>query len=198
MSKPIKIGITGGIGGGKSVFSRYLMRRGELVYDTDLEAKILQNYDAELIAATKAEFGDDIYNDEGLDRKRLASIVFSQPERLKTLTNLVHPAVKADFVRWAEANSERKFLFMECAVLFEGNFVDYVDKVVVVTADEQIRIERVMRRDNISEEQVRARIKNQINEAEKKAHADWVFDTGSSESPHIRVDHFLEQLYASY
>lgn len=198
MKKPIVIGITGGIGGGKSMFSRFLMRSGELVYDTDLEAKILQNSDHKLIRDIKKVFGDDVYNSEGLDRAKLAKIVFPQPEKLKELTGLVHPAVKKDFKKWVKNHSERKFLFMECAILFEGKFDLLVDKIIVVTAPEEIRIARVMKRDNISEDAVRARIKNQIPEEKKIERADWIYDTNSSEFPNQRVDRFLEELNSMY
>ncbi len=197
MNKTVVIGITGGIGGGKSMFSRYLMRRGEMVYDADLEARILQNHDEELIAAIKKEFGDQIYNEFGLDRAELAKIVFPNPERLRQLTAMVHPAVKKDFASWKERNSNRKFLFMENAVLFEGGFESLVDKVLVVTAPEKVRIERVMRRDCVTEEKVRDRIKNQLPETDKVSRGDWVFDTNNMESPHLRVDAFLGELYRS-
>ncbi len=198
MNRPIIIGITGGIGGGKSMFSRYLMRRGELVYDTDMEAKILQDTNKDLIANITSEFGEDIYIENVLDRKKLASIVFPDPNRLKVLTNLVHPAVKDDFRKWVDQNSNRKFLFMECAILFEGNFDVLVDKILVVTAPEEVRIERVMKRDCVDIEAVKARIKNQIPEFEKIEKADWVFDTNNDDSPHQRVDSFLKELNDIY
>lgn len=197
MKKPTIIGITGGIGGGKSMFSRFLLRRGELVYDTDMEAKILQNTDEILISKIKTEFGDDIYNEHGLNRQQLAKIVFPNPEKLQTLTGIVHPAVMEDFNQWIQKNASRKFLFMECAVLFEGKFDRLVDKIVVVTAPEEVRIQRVMKRDCVEEKSVLARIQNQMDESEKIKLADWVFDTNNDELPHIRVDKFLKMLYES-
>ena len=194
MKSPLIIGITGGIGGGKSTFSRYLMRRGELVYDSDLEAKILQNTNEDLRKAIITEFGDDVYKPAGLDRTRLANIVFSDPSKLQLLNKIVHPAVIGDFLKWVKENSNRKYLFMECAILFEGNFRTLVDKVVVVTAPEDVRIHRVMMRDCQPEEAVRARIRNQMNDSEKIKLADWVFDTDNDEYPHKRVDDFLEIL----
>lgn len=198
MQKPIIIGITGGIGGGKSMFSRFLMRRGELVYDTDMEARILQNSDELLQNKIKAQFGEDIYNAAGLDRAKLASIVFADPAKLKILNSIVHPAVVDDFKKWVESNSNRQFLFMECAILFEGKFDVLVDKIVVVTAPQEVRIQRVMKRDCVSEENVMARIRNQISESEKIKLADWVFDTNNDELPHKRVDEFLERIYSSF
>lgn len=198
MKQPIVIGITGGIGGGKSMFSRFLMRRGELVYDTDIEARILQNTDDKLIAKIKAEFGDDIYNNYGLDRPKLAKLVFPNPDKLRILSEIVHPVVVDDFKLWIKKNGARKFLFMECAILFESNFDNLVDKVVVVTAPQEVRIQRVMKRDCIDEESVLARIKNQMDESKKVELADWAFDTNNEILPHIRVDNFLEMLYEKH
>jgi len=197
MKKPLIIGITGGIGGGKSMFSRFLMRRGELVYDTDMEARILQNTDEKLMNNIKAEFGDDIYNQFGLDRPKLAKIVFSDPEKLRILNGIVHPAVVEDFKAWVQKNASRKFLFMECAILFEGKFDRLVDKIVVVTAPQEIRIKRVMARDCVKEDSVLARIRNQMDESEKIELADWTFDTDNEILPHLRVDDFLGMLYSS-
>ena len=194
---PTIIGITGGIGGGKSMFSRFLMRRGELVYDTDMEARILQNTDEKLMNSIKAEFGDDIYNQHGLDRPKLAKIVFSNPEKLRILNGIVHPAVVEDFNAWVKKNASRKFLFMECAILFEGKFDRLVDKIVVVTAPQEVRVKRVMARDCVKEDSVLARMRNQMDESEKIELADWTFDTDNEILPYLRVDDFLGMLYSN-
>lgn len=195
--KPTIIGITGGIGGGKSMFSRFLMRRGELVYDTDMEARILQDSDESLQKRIKTEFGEDIYNASGLDRAKLANIVFADSSKLKLLNSIVHPAVVEDFKKWVEINSNRKLLFMECAILFEGKLDNLVDKIIVVTAPQEVRIQRVMKRDCVNEENVLSRIRNQMPEPEKIKLADWVFHTNNDELPHKRVDEFLEKIYSS-
>lgn len=198
MKHPIVIGITGGIGGGKSMFSRLLQRRGELVYDTDLEARILQDTDKTLIAKIKAEFGDDIYNIYGLDRPKLAKIVFPNPEKLRKLSKMVHPVVIDDFKLWVKKNGARKFLFLECAILFESKLNKLVDKVVVVTAPQEVRVQRVMKRDCVDEDSVLARMKNQMDESKKVELADWAFDTNNEILPHIRVDNFLKMLYEKH
>ena len=193
--KPVIIGITGGIGGGKSMFSRCLMRHGEMVYDADMEAKILQNCDDALKIQLKTAFGDDIYTSAGLDRGKLARIVFSDPEKLRLVNSIVHPAVIEDFKKWITRNSHRKFLFMESAILFESKLNHLMNKIVVVTAPQEVRIERVMRRDCVDRESVIARMKNQMQEEEKIKLADWTFDTDNDIFPHQRVDDFLKELY---
>lgn len=197
MSEPFIIGITGGIGGGKSTFSQYLRRLGYMVYDTDLEARILQNSNQELVSTIKREFGEDIYDAKGLNRSKLAGIVFPNPEKLKVLNNIVHPAVKKDFLNWVKKYNNEKFLFMECAILYEGGFDALVDRSVVVSAPESVRIERVMKRDNVSEEAVRVRISNQMDEKQKIGKADWYYDTNNNVFPHERIKSFLGMLEKS-
>ncbi|HHT23588.1 MAG TPA: dephospho-CoA kinase [Bacteroidales bacterium] len=198
MKQPIVIGITGGIGGGKTTFSRHLAHCGELVYDTDLEAKVLQNTNESLIEKIKEHFGADIYNLSGLNRAKLAKIVFNNPEKLQVLNSIVHPAVIDDLKRWIKEHSDRKFLFMESAILFEVNLNTLMDKIVVITAPEDVRIARVMKRDGLDEESVRARIRNQMPEIDKIEKADWVFDTDNDILPSQRVDKFLKMINSIY
>lgn len=171
------IGITGGIGGGKTTLSNLLRSNGFLVYDADLEARRLQNENPTLIRQTKAIFGDDIYNDNELNRAAVAKLVFQHPELLKQLSTIVHPIVKKDFLQWVNSNVQHKPLFVESAVLFESNFDELTDKIILVTASESIRIQRVMQRDGVSHEQVAARIKNQIPDTEKALKSDLIIHT---------------------
>ncbi|MEA4936251.1 MAG: dephospho-CoA kinase [Paludibacter sp.] len=171
------IGITGGIGSGKTTLSNLLRSHGFPVYDTDKEARRLQNENVRLIDQTKALFGEDIYKNGELNRIAVASIVFRQPELLMQLSSLVHPVVKNDFIQWAKSFNQEKLLFMESAVLFEGNFDTMTDKIILVTASDEIRIERVMKRDRLSREEVIARMKNQIPELLKAQKSDLVINT---------------------
>lgn len=196
MNKPTVIGITGGIGGGKSTFSERLRACGQLVFDTDIEAKRLQDTDEKIQQELKKLFGDDIYQHQILNRKKIASIVFNDKNLLLQLNQLIHPRVKETFQQWVETNNQHKYLFMECAILFEGGFDTYVDKILVVTAPEKVRIERVMKRDNQTEEQVRARMKNQMNEHEKINQATWVIETNGVKNTEEKVDDFLKMISA--
>ena len=194
MKTPLIIGITGGIGSGKSTFSRHLRELGLQVFDTDMEAKNLQNYCPVVRNKVIAEFGEGVYNANGLDRAKMAQIVFANADRLQKLNHIVHPEVKKKFYEWVMMHPGERFLFMECAILFEGGFNELVDKIVLVTAPIEERIRRVMNRDNVTAEHVMARIRNQWADEEKKRLADWTFDTNNDIFPSARVHDFLSML----
>ncbi len=194
MKKPLIIGITGGIGAGKSTFCQLLLDKGELVYFSDKEASRIQEKDNTVIDKIKKEFGENIYFNGILQRSKLAEIVFSDTKKLQKLNQIVHPAVIDDFQQWVHQHLDRKYLFMECAILFEAKFTKYVDKIVTITASEEERIKRTILRDNISEKEVKARIKNQISENYKKAKSDWIFDTTYNTNPMKNVETLLKLL----
>ena len=177
MNKPLIVGITGGIGGGKSTLSAVLREKGYCVFDTDLEARNLQNTDPDIRRCLTEAFGNDIYNSEGLDRKKLASIVFNNHEKLALLNEIVHPAVRLKFHDWQQEHKNEKYLFIESAIMFESGLAYLMDKIIVVTASEEERISRVMKRDGVSEDEVRARMKRQMPEEEKIAKADIVLSS---------------------
>lgn len=171
------IGITGGIGAGKSTVSNILRSMGYPVYDSDIQARKLQNENLELKQKIQNIFGDNIYNESGLDRPALSKIVFNNPELLAELNNIVHPVVLSDFEVWLQSNSQAKAVFIESAILFESGFNKQTDKIILVTASEEIRIARVVKRDGISQEQVRERIRRQTSDEEKKKWADAIIFT---------------------
>ena len=160
-----KIGITGGIGSGKSRLCHLFAERGVAVYDTDAAAKRLMTEDAALVEAIKARFGAESYVDGALNRPYLAERVFSDEAERQALNGLVHPAVKADFVAWAEQQAG-DYVILESALLFEAGLDAMVDAVVAVLAPEALRIERVRQRDGVSEEQVRSRMAAQLSDEE--------------------------------
>ena len=174
MKAPIKIGITGGIGGGKSTLSEKLRDLGYWVYDSDIEARNLQNAHPEIKLKLKEFFGSDIYNDQGLDRPKLAKLVFGKPDFLAKLNSIIHPVVNADFKSWIDLHFNENLLFVESAILFESGFDQFVDKVIVMTASEEIRIARVVKRDNVTIEQVKARMSHQLPDDRKIERADFV------------------------
>ncbi|MBR5822026.1 MAG: dephospho-CoA kinase [Alistipes sp.] len=161
-----KVGITGGIGSGKSTVCRMLAERGVALYDADSRAKELMSTSEALRNALIENFGAETFNAEGLNRAYLAARVFNDAEQLRLLNSLVHPAVIADFEAWAEEQNGQYVVF-ESAILFEAGLENRVDVVVAVMTPESLRVERVMARDGHSKEQVMARIKNQMSDDER-------------------------------
>jgi len=177
MHKPLIVGITGGIGSGKTTLSKLLRAEGYSVYDSDLEARRLQNEHSIMRKKIIDIFGKEIYDEHGLNRSALGKIIFGKPELMTKLNTIVHPLVMDDFENWINNRLPKKMLFIESAILFESGFNRLVDKVVVVTASERVRIERVMKRDGVTVDHVKARMLHQISEEEKIKRADYVIHT---------------------
>jgi dephospho-CoA kinase len=167
------VGLTGGIGSGKSTVCKVFRVLGIPVFNSDQEAKRLMVDDEPLRAALASRFGEDIIRSNGLDRKVLAEKVFNDPKALKDLNALVHPVVRQAFVDWVVLQTA-PYVIMEAAILVETGGYKAFDELVVVTAPETLRIQRVMNRDGASEEQVAARVKNQADDAERLAVANQV------------------------
>jgi dephospho-CoA kinase len=161
-----KVGITGGIGSGKSTVSRILAECGVAVYTSDDRAKELMASSPELCTKIISSFGEEAYVDGALNREYLAKSIFTNPEALATLNSIVHPAVMDDFDRWAE-QQEGNYVVLESAILFEAKLDRRVDVVVSVLAPEELRIERAMQRDGASREAIVRRIANQISDDER-------------------------------
>ena len=168
----IKVAICGGIGSGKSTICRMFAERGVALYDSDLRAKALMTESAELREALIAEFGEECYVDGALNRAYLAAKAFGSEEQLAKLNSIVHPAVKSDFLRWAE-EQQGNYCILESAILFESGFDALVDKTVAVLAPKPLRVERAMQRDGASREQIEARMKAQMSDDELIARIDF-------------------------
>ena len=168
----IKVAICGGIGSGKSTVCQMFAERGIALYDSDTRAKALMNESEELRKALIAEFGEECYVDGVLNRAYLASKAFGSEEQLAKLNSIVHPAVKADFLRWAEAQ-EGEYCLLESAILFESGFDRLVDKTVAVLAPQTLRVMRAMERDGATKEAVEARVKAQMSDDELVARCDF-------------------------
>jgi dephospho-CoA kinase len=175
MKTPLQIGITGGIGSGKSLVSRIFNLLGIPVYDADSRAKSIMTTDGILVSQIKKEFGVLSYNGDGsLNREYLAEHVFSDPEKLKLLNSLVHPRVREDFNRWLKEQNSA-YVLKEAALLFEAGSNAVLDKTIVVSAPEELRINRVLLRDkHRTAQQVRDIIRNQLKEEEKLKLADYI------------------------
>jgi len=183
MQKPIQIGITGGIGSGKSLVCKIFGVLGVPAYDADSRAKNLMTTDGILIDQIKKEFGSLSYDVKGgLNREFLSATVFSKQDKLKQLNALVHPRVAVDYKQWVEEHEGNKYVLKEAALLFESGSYKELDKIILVTAPKEIRIERVLARDNHrTKEDVEKIIRNQISEEEKEAKANFIIRNSESE-----------------
>lgn len=155
------IGITGGIGSGKSTIAKQLREMGYAVYDTDSEAKRLIVEDAGVREEIEQLFGKEVYKDGVYQTALVAQRVFADRSLLAQLNAIVHPAVKADILRWAENMNHPTLCFVECAILYQAGFDTLCEKVVVVTAPEEVRLQRAVARDHSTIEKVRARMRAQ-------------------------------------
>ena len=175
MKKPLHLGITGGIGSGKTTVCRLFEVLGIPVYYADDAAKRLMVEDTELRGRLVEIFGAATYLPDGsLHRTYLAGIVFDNAEKLAALNALVHPAVARDGARWQTAQTDVPYTLKEAALLFESGSHRTLDGVITVYAPEDVRLQRVRARDGSSDEQVRARMRKQLPESEKLERADYI------------------------
>ena len=173
-SSPYILGVTGGIGSGKSVVSYLLRLMGVPVYDCDREAKRLMCESVDIREALIKVAGAEVYDAAGrLNRAYLASFMFGDAKRVAMVNGIVHPVVRADFKAWA-GQARKAVVAVESAILFEAGMDAYVDAVWLVHAEEDIRLQRAMRRDGACEKAVRSRMQNQLTEQEYVERADAV------------------------
>lgn len=169
------VGLTGGIGSGKSKALTFFKNKGIPCYQADLAGHKVLNENPEVKAKVQAYFGSEIYTSKGLDRKALGKQVFNNQEALQFLNGIVHPAVRLDFQNFIE-EQQAPFIVSEVAILFENGGEKRYDKIILLTAPEALRIERVMARDGVSETEVRQRMQKQWTDAQKIPLADYVID----------------------
>lgn len=183
-----RIGLTGGIGSGKTTVARIFHSLGIPIYYADERGRHLLQQDVDLKDAIRKEFGDEVMVDQAIDRKALGSIVFKNPNRLAALNALVHPAVGRDYRAWCEATEgEAPYTIKEAAILFETGGHREMDATILVTAPEELRIERVMSRDGVTREEVLARMKNQWPEKDKVELADHIITNDGEHSLVLQV-----------
>ena len=177
----LKIGLTGGIGSGKSLVSRIFSVLGVPVFHSDEVSKYLINQNQKIIDAVSEVFGTQIYRQGMLDRKKLSEIVFDNKALLERLNSILHPAVTAEFKKWLSNCTGSTYIIKEAAILFESGTHQDLDIVITVTAPEDMRISRVMERDGISAEEVTHRMRNQLDEKERISRSDEIIQNDGQE-----------------
>lgn len=187
------IGLTGGIGSGKTTIANYFKSFGIPVYIADDEArKIMQS--SEIISAIKDVFGDVVFENEKLNREELAKIVFSNPEKLEKLNSIVHPAVKKHFEQWLLQHKNFSHVIYEAAILFESGSYKNCDLIITVTAPIESRIQRVVERDKTTRELVLKRINAQWTDEQRISKSDFVIENTSIETTKLEVVKILKIL----
>ena len=176
----LKIGLTGNIGSGKSLVAEIFRVCGVPIYTADKEAKRLMNLDG-TIRRIQSVFGDEVVSGGAIDNKKLARIVFSDPKKLKLLNEIIHPLVHRDFDEWCHRNATSAFVLYEAAIIFESGYAKNLDAVILVTAPEELRIQRVMSRDGSNHDEVERRIRNQLDENIKREKADYIINNDGTE-----------------
>lgn len=189
----LNIGITGGIGSGKSTVCKIFESIGVPVYYADNRSKFLLANNPEVIQKVKGLLGEDVYVNEIPNRKKIAAIVFNDSEKLNALNAIMHPAVAEDSIHWQKERQKEghSYVLREAALVYETGMDKKLDKVIVVDAPKNMRIQRVIDRDNITEDEVLARMSKQMPQEEKNKRADFlIVNDGKTELiPQVRQVH---------
>lgn len=187
------IGLTGGIGSGKTMVAEYIKSLGIPVYIADDEARVLMTSD-KIIEEISTAFGKEVVDNGILNRDKLAQIVFNNPEKLQKLNTIVHPEVKKHFEAWVEKHKNSPFVVKEAAILFESGSYKYCDAVITVTAPLETRLKRVINRDKTDRESVLKRIENQWTDEQRIAKSDYVIHNLSLDATKKQVNEILKLL----
>lgn len=169
----IKVGITGGIGSGKTIISNIFKTLGYSVFSADYNAKLLLDTSLIIQNGLIQLFGKEIINNKKVNRKLLAQLIFNSEKYLKQVNNLIHPQVIKNYNKWVEQNMSSSITFLEAAILFESNIQKELDFVITISAPIEIRTKRVMERDKNTLEQVLQRMRNQISDEERALKSDF-------------------------
>nr|WP_315148915.1 dephospho-CoA kinase [uncultured Flavobacterium sp.] len=187
------IGLTGGIGSGKTTIANHFAAAGIPVYIADDEArKIMQS--PEIVEDIKNTFGESIFDNSILNREKLSQIVFNNPDKLALLNAIIHPAVRKHFKNWVTRHQDAPFVIYEAAILFESGSYKKCDFIITVTAPIEVRIQRVIQRDKTTREQVLRRINAQWNDEQRSSKSDFILENTDAESTKIEIDKILKIL----
>ena len=170
----LKVGVTGGIGSGKSLVCKVFNCFGVPVYNADERAKLLYDIDTYLQSQIIELFGVDLYSEGKLNRKLLASIIFNDAKALVAVNALVHPAVEQDFKQWANKQNNTPYVIQEAAILFESGVHKIMDKTITISSPQSLRIKRASLRDNVLPEEIKRRMDKQMTDEEREHLANYI------------------------
>lgn len=197
VNKPYQVGITGGIGAGKSLISKIFSILEIPVFNADQSAKNVMHEHENVVGNVKELFGVDAYKEGKLNRKRIASVVFKDKSLLSRLNAVVHPAVAQDYSNWLVNNSDSKFIIKEAALLFENQSSQQLDKIILVSAPEDLRIDRVLSRDKHRRgSDIKAIMNNQLSEDKMRSMADYIIQNDEKAPVITQVMKLYEELLA--
>lgn len=172
----IKVGITGGIGSGKSLVCQVFTKLGAPIYDADSAAKRLSESDPGIMDNLTALLGRDIYSGGLLNRTKMAALIFNDKSLLEKVNQIIHPKVAEDFLLWCRDKTHHAYVIQESAILFESKVYMLFDKYITVTSPEDVRIQRILLRNEMTLDKIRAIINNQLTDPEKTARSHYVID----------------------
>ncbi|MBL6446163.1 dephospho-CoA kinase [Fulvivirga sp. 29W222] len=189
-NKPLEIGVTGGIGSGKSLVCKIFSLLGIPIYNADNRAKWLTSFNDEVRRKIIKKFGASAYTDKGLDRDYIAGKVFSDPNQLKALNGIIHPAVGKDYDQWVADHNFYTYVIKEAALIFEAGSYKRLHKVINVSAPEELRVKRVLQRDPFrNEKEIESIIAKQMTETERQQRANYIiFNDGQ----HMLIPQILQ------
>ena len=188
------IGLTGGIGSGKTTVANYFIEKGIPVYIADDEARKITD-SKKVTSKIKKIFGNEVIENDKVNRASLASIVFNDKEKLAQLNAIIHPEVKKHFEKWLKSKLDDKFVIKESAILFESGSYLNCDAIIMVTAPLETRIERTINRDNSSRESVLQRINNQMLDEEKIKKSDYIIQNTILTDTYKQIENLLKKLF---
>lgn len=190
----IRIGITGGIGSGKTYVCQLLQQRGIPIYQCDDEAKRLMTESPLIRRRITQLLGTEAYTSSGLNKPLIARYLFADPSHGERINRIVHPVVRQDFLQWTEQQQDAPIVVQECALLFESGFQDTVDVTVEVYAPLHLRLQRAVLRDQATPEQIQARMAQQMDEEEKRQRADFCILNDGTTDLDAQLDQLLKQI----
>jgi len=194
-NKPLQIGLTGGIGAGKSLIGKIFQLLGIPVYDADSRSKWIASNHPDVVVQVIKLMGKEAYKEGELNRTYLAGLIFNDESLSKSLTDILHPKVKEDFDVWVSAHANNPYVLKEAALLYESGSWERLDKIVVVTAPVEIRVKRVLARDTFrTETDIKKIMNNQMPEGEKVTRADFIITNDDRSSVIQQVLAIHEQL----